>query len=122
MCTFKVKPKYRGEKLGELLLKQVLWFAQKNAFDLIYLTTFGDQTVLISVLLYYGFEKTGKNALGEDVYEKRLSRDRVEPLPGENLFDVARMNYPRFVGRSPADAFCVPILVEYHDILFPELP
>jgi ribosomal protein S18 acetylase RimI-like enzyme len=29
VCTFKVKPKYRGEKLGELLLKQVLWFAQK---------------------------------------------------------------------------------------------
>jgi ribosomal protein S18 acetylase RimI-like enzyme len=29
ICTFKVKPKYRGEKLGELLLKQALWFAQK---------------------------------------------------------------------------------------------
>lgn len=121
VCTFKVKPKFRGEKLGELLLKQVVWFAQRNGFDLVYLTTFGDQTVLINVILYYSFEKTGSNALGEDVYEKRLSRDRVEPLPGENLFDVARMNYPRFVGRSPADAFCVPIRGEYHDILFPEL-
>jgi hypothetical protein len=32
VCTFKAKPKYRGEKLGELLLKQVLWFAQKIHF------------------------------------------------------------------------------------------
>jgi|SRR5271165_404508 len=29
ICTFKVKPKFRGEKLGELLLKQILWFAEK---------------------------------------------------------------------------------------------
>ena len=35
VCTFKVKPQFRGEKLGELLLKQILWFAQKNAFDLV---------------------------------------------------------------------------------------
>jgi hypothetical protein len=37
------------------------------------------------------------------------------------LFDLARANYPRFVGRSPAEAFCVPIQGEYHNILFPEL-
>ena len=121
ICTFKVKSKYRGEKLGELLLKQVLWFAQRNAFDLVYLTTFSDQRVLISVLLYYGFENTGMNARGEEIYEKPLCRDRVEPAPGQSLFDLARTNYPRFVGHPPAEAFCVPIRGEYHDILFPEL-
>jgi hypothetical protein len=121
VCTFKVKPKYRGEKLGELLLKQVLWFAQQNSFDLIYLTTFNDQKVLISVLSYYGFEKTGVNALGEEIYEKPLCRARIHPGPGEDLFDLARTNYPRFVARPPAEAFIVPIRGEYHDILFPEL-
>jgi ribosomal protein S18 acetylase RimI-like enzyme len=121
VCTFKVKPKYRGEKLGELLLKQVLWFAQKNAFDLVYLTIFSDQKVLINVLLYYGFENTGVNALGEEIYEKPLCRGRIYPGPEDNLFDLARTNYPRFVGRSPAEAFCVPIRGEYHNILFPEL-
>ena len=121
VCTFKVKPKYRGEKLGELLLKQVLWFAQKNSFDLVYLTTFNDQKVLISILLYYGFEQTGVNALGEEIYEKPLRRDCIHPKPGENLFDLARTNYPRFLARSPAEAFYVPIRGEYHDILFPEL-
>jgi hypothetical protein len=121
VCTFKVKPKYRGEKLGELLLKQVLWFAQRNVFDLVYLTTFKDQQALIAVLLYFGFEKTGTNARGEEIYEKSLYRDRLIPCDEEDLFDLARVNYPRFVGRTPAEAFCVPIRGEYHNVLFLEL-
>jgi hypothetical protein len=121
VCTFKVKPQFRGEKLGELLLKQILWFAQKNAFDLVYLTTFKDQTVLIDVLQYYGFVMTRTNSLGEQVYEKALSRDQLVAEPSDNLFDLARTNYPRFIARSPAGAFCIPIRGEFHDILFPEL-
>jgi GNAT superfamily N-acetyltransferase len=121
VCTFKVKPKFRGEKLGELLLKQILWFAQRNAFDLVYLTTFDDQTVLIDVLEYYGFVMTGRNGLGEQVYEKALVRDQLVPGADDDLFDLARVNYPRFIARSPAAAYYVPIRSEFHDILFPEL-
>jgi GNAT superfamily N-acetyltransferase len=121
VCTFKVKPKFRGEKLGELLLKQILWFAQRNAFDLVYLTTFDDQTVLINVLEYYGFVMTGRNGLGEQVYEKALVRDQLVPGADDDLFDMARVNYPRFIARSPAAAYYVPIRSEFHDILFPEL-
>jgi ribosomal protein S18 acetylase RimI-like enzyme len=121
VCTFKVKPQFRGEKLGELLLKQILWFAQKNAFDLVYLTTFDSQTVLIEVLQYYGFTMTGLNSVGEGIYEKALPRDRLVPEANDNLFDLARLNYPRFTARSPATVFCVPIQSEFHDILFPEL-
>jgi len=121
ICTFKVKPKFRGEKLGELLLKQTLWFAQKNAFDLVYLTTFPDQVTLVGVLNYFGFDHTHDNAMGEQVYEKRLSSARLVPADGDNLFDLARTQYPRFVGREPAEAFCVPIQGGYHNILFPEL-
>lgn len=121
ICTFKVKPQFRGEKLGELLLKQVLWFAQKNKFDLVYLTTFEDEKVLISVLKYFGFDKTWVNRLDEHIYEKPLPRERLIPATGDDLFNLGRSNYPRFVGRPPAEAFCVPIRGEYHDILFPEL-
>jgi len=121
VCTFKVKPKFRGEKLGELLLKQILWFAQRNAFDLVYLTTFDSQAVLIEVLQYYGFAMTGTNGLGEQIYEKALPRDQLVSGANDNLFDLARLNYPRFTARSPATAFCIPIQSEFHDILFPEL-
>lgn len=121
VCTFKVKPKFRGEKLGELLLKQILWFAQRNAFDLVYLTTFESQVVLIEVLQYYGFEMTGTNGLGEHIYEKALPRDQLAGGGSGNLFDLARLNYPRFTARPPATAFCIPIQSDFHDILFPEL-
>jgi hypothetical protein len=121
VCTFKVKPKFRGEKLGELLLKQILWFAQKNAFDMVYLTTFESQAVLIEVLQYYGFEMTGTNGLGEQIYEKALSRNLLVSGANDDLFDLARKNYPRFTARAPATAFCIPIQSEFHDILFPEL-
>jgi ribosomal protein S18 acetylase RimI-like enzyme len=40
MCTFKVRDEYQGEKFGELLLKQVLWFAQRNKYDLTYVTAY----------------------------------------------------------------------------------
>jgi GNAT superfamily N-acetyltransferase len=121
VCTFKVKPRFRGEKLGELLLKQILWFSQKNSYDLVYLTTFRDQTVLIQVLEYFGFQMTGTNSMGEQIYEKPLPRGRLIPDAGSDLFDLARTNYPRFVARPPAKAYCVPIKGEYHNVLFPEL-
>jgi ribosomal protein S18 acetylase RimI-like enzyme len=53
MCTFKVKPKFRGEKLGELLLKQALWFGQQNGYDLIYLTTYGSTAAHSSSRIFW---------------------------------------------------------------------
>ncbi|MGY3137755.1 ribosomal protein S18 acetylase RimI-like enzyme [Bradyrhizobium sp. USDA 4501] len=121
ICTFKVKPEFRGEKLGELLLKQALWFAQKNQFDLVYVTTFENQTSLIRVLEYFGFENTKKNERGELVFEKPLPRTILSATDDDDVFDLARKNYPRFVARPPAEAFCIPIQGRYHDTLFPEL-
>jgi hypothetical protein len=40
ICTFKVRNEFQGEKFRELILKQVLWFAQRNKRDLIYVTAF----------------------------------------------------------------------------------
>jgi ribosomal protein S18 acetylase RimI-like enzyme len=121
LCTFKVREEYRGEKLGELLLKQALWFGQVNAFDLVYLTTKADQTALIGLLEYYGFHHT--HSVGDEmVFEKPLSRDRLVMPPGEkDVFLISRTNYPRFVVGPPAKVFCVPIQGDYHQKLFPEL-
>lgn len=121
ICTFKVRPSFRGEKLGELLLKQALWFAQRNAYDLAYLTTYADQTSLISVLEYYGFQHTLTRLDGELVFEKPIARDRLEWDGATDLFTLVRQNYPRFITGSPANVFCVPIRGEYHQQLFPEI-
>jgi hypothetical protein len=40
LCTFIMGPRFRGEKFGEQLLKQGLWFAQANGYDVLYVTAF----------------------------------------------------------------------------------
>lgn len=74
ICTFKVRPEKRGIKLGELLLKKIFWFAQKNKYDRAYLTTYGGQVALIELLEYFGFEHTATKLDGEMIYEKAFSQ------------------------------------------------
>ena len=120
VCTFKVRPEKRGVKLGELLLKQVLWFSQSNKYDIAYLTTYKDQASLINLLEYYGFRLTGSKADGELIYERSFSSARLVKGSGDSTFDAARKNYPRF----PTDSvrgFGIPIKEDYHDTLYPDL-
>jgi ribosomal protein S18 acetylase RimI-like enzyme/predicted nucleic acid-binding protein len=121
ICTFKVRTESRGVKLGELLLKQVLWYAQSNNHDVVYLTTFEEQQTLIALLAYYGFRYTHDNSNGERVYEKSINRARLLPVPDTSLFDLARANYPRFATGLGVSSYVIPIQEEYHEILFPEL-
>ena len=121
ICTFKVRPEKRGIKIGELLLKKVFWFAQRNRYGLVYVTTYEGQTSLIDLLEYYGFNHTYTKVDGERVYEKRMSTTALDPVDGESRFDTHRLNYPRFVVATDTMAFGIPIKEDYHDVLYPDL-
>ena len=121
ICTFKVRPERRGVKLGELLLKKVFWFAQKNKYDNLYITTYEGQTSLIDLLEYYGFKHTKTKNDGERIYEKYMNTRALEPTEGDNHFEVHRLNYPRFAVTPSTAAFGIPIQEDYHDILYPDL-
>lgn len=121
ICTFKVRAEKRGIKLGELLLKQALWFAQTNGYDLVYVTTFASQGTLIELIEYYGFQKTYTNLAGELVYEKILSRKPLLKPEENDYFTAARVNYPRFYAGPEVAAYCIPIKEMFHENLFPEL-
>lgn len=121
ICTFKVRPEKRGFKIGELLLKKVFWFAQRNRYDLIYLTTFESQTSLIDLLEYYGFIHTASKPDGERIYEKLISTGRLNAVISDDRFGLHRLNYPRFVVAPDTKAFGIPIQENYHDILYPDL-
>jgi ribosomal protein S18 acetylase RimI-like enzyme len=121
ICTFKVAPESRGIKLGELLLKQALWYAQTNAYDLVYLTTFEEQASLRDLLEFYGFKHQGVINGGELIYERRFSRDPIVRLENYSDFDLARENYPRFLLDAQTRGFGVPIKEDYHDSLYPDL-
>lgn len=122
ICTFKVSPDKRGVKLGKLLLKMVLWYAQKNAYDLAYLTAYPAQEALIALLEFYGFQKTGtKGDAGEMIFERVFSRERFDAEAGQDNYNAGRTNYPRFVSGPNVRGFVIPILERYHDVLFPDL-
>lgn len=121
ICTFKVAPEKRGVKLGELLLKQVLWYAQTNGYDLAYLTTYQDQVSLMDLLEFYGFQNAGKNENGEFIYERAFSRDRLSRNQDVSVFDLARRSYPKFLFDQQTRGFGIPIKEAYHDTLYPDL-
>lgn len=121
ICTFKVKAKFRGQKFGEQLLKQVLWFAQRNRYDLTYITAYPKEALLIDLLRYYGFEHTKSLPNGEWVLEKPLSCARLVPLESEPSLAAHKRCYPRFSDGGSVQVFCVPIQGDYHVTLFPEI-
>jgi ribosomal protein S18 acetylase RimI-like enzyme len=121
VCTFKVAPESRGVKFGELLLKQVLWYAQTNGYDLAYLTTYEDQASLMDLLEYYGFENAGTNGNGELIYERSFSPNALTRVDNVPAFDLARENYPRFLLDDDTRGFGIPIKEGYHDTLYPDL-
>ncbi len=121
ICTFKVAPDSRGVKLGELLLKQVLWFAQSNRYELAYLTTYEDQEALMELLEYYGFRNAGANANGEFIYERDFSGEALMRRDDKTDFEQAREHYPRFVLDDDTLGFGIPIQEGYHDTLYPDL-
>lgn len=120
ICTFKVSDRFLGEKFGELLLKQALWFAQSNRYQVIYVTVYQHHAILISLLEEFGFRRTlGDAAVGEELqYEKALGFGPIAEIGDPLTLD--RQLYPRFVDDMRVRILCVPIRPEYHKSLFPE--
>ncbi len=120
ICTFKISDRYLGEKFGEHLLKQVLWFAQRNCYQVAYVTVYPRHIMLISLLEEFGFRQTlGDVDLGEELqFEKAVG---VGPVVDDGLpITLDRAHYPRFVDDERVRILCVPIKPTYHRLLFPE--
>jgi len=94
ICTFKVRDEFQGEKFGELLLKQVLWFVQRNSYDLAYVTAFPKHAFLIDLLSYYGFRETMRMASGELVFEKPIITDSLPLVTGMCSISIAHIILP----------------------------
>jgi hypothetical protein len=120
ICTFKVRDEFLGEKYGELLLKQVLWFAQQNRYDLVYITVFPKQAFLIDLLVDYGFKHTKTLPNGELMLEKIFVNGTL-PEVARDVLGFDREHYPRFFSGPCVRKFCIPIRPDYHRRLFPEI-
>lgn len=119
ICTFKIKEKYRGEKLGEQLLKQILWWAHKNNYDLVYLTIYPKHKSLVDLLLQYGFENVGRSG-GELYLAKVFGGGVLKTVPCADPLGYHRQYYPTFLSSENIRKFLVPIHSDYYATLFPE--
>ena len=120
LCTFKVADNAQGKKVGELLLRKAIWYAQQNGFDFVYLTTYPKQAALLDLIGRYGFETNIENTVGEIVAIKPIRRTRLEISGRSDLANVLRRNYPRFTIQDPVSLFAIPIQWRFHRQLFPE--
>lgn len=121
LCTFKMAPAFRGEKFGEQLLKQCLWFAQSNGYDVVYLTAYADKDDLLHLLQAYGFKVTSRQDNGELIVEKVMRKGPLLVDAQTDILELDRAAYPRFADGEGVAKYCVPIQGPYHEKLFPEI-
>jgi len=114
-----IKTKFRGEKLGEQLLKQILWWSHKNSYDFVYLTVFPKHEYLTDMLMQYGFNTIGESH-GELFLGKVFANGIFEIEPYDDALEYHRKYYPSFASDEDIGKYLVPIRGEYYSTLFPE--
>lgn len=119
ICTFKIKEKYRGEKFGEQLLKQILWWGHKNGYDLVYLTIYPKHKSLVDLLVQYGFEGIGR-AGGEIYLAKSFTPGVLKTTPPTGALAFHHQYYPAFLTDESVRKYVIPIHADYYATLFPE--
>ncbi|MCX6053263.1 MAG: GNAT family N-acetyltransferase [Campylobacterales bacterium] len=122
ISTFKISEHMQGWKLGELFIKTVFAYANKNKYEYIYLTTRQDkQEYLVSLIEDFGFRYFGRCDKDRDeVFVKQISINGVNNTH-LNAIDFHKMYSPSIKCRTNINKFIVPVKPEYHNILFPEI-
>jgi len=107
-----------GSKIGELFLKIAFQYCINNHIFEIYLTHFEtDDDALVKIIKDFGFEKIGELSKNdESVYLKKFIPEALNLPP----LEVSRKYYPCFKDGINVKKFVIPILPEFHDILFPD--
>lgn len=118
LCTFKVGDAVRGRKIGELFLRAAFQHATQQKCKFVFLhANAKQQEHLTSLIEDFGFRDRG--LYREDtVYVK--SHPIQPPALQIGALDYVRLFYPHYQSGIDIQKFIVPILPEFHDILFPD--
>ncbi len=125
ICTFKVRPDNKGEKIGELLLKQALIFAKKNKKKKIFIEVFKKHVEFISWLKDYGFSELNyKNNSPEElvlIKEIENNKEVISELDDKNKKNLVLKYYPTYFEPPQVKCFIVPIQPLFADKLFSDV-
>ncbi|MBA3831980.1 MAG: GNAT family N-acetyltransferase [Chthoniobacterales bacterium] len=120
LCMFKISETHTGFRYGELLLRDVLQYAEQNAFVFLFVEVFPQHERLIAFLNEFGFFDLQTNtSRGELRLGKRLAFDDLE-LASFDALEFNKRFGPSAMKWNDTPAFLIPIKPKYHDMLFPE--
>lgn len=121
LCTFKISNEHGGNRYGELLLRTIFDYATGNNYDQIYFTAFEKRQDIIDFSRSFGFENHDNNTeLGENILYKKLKYKDSDIINCNPLLFNIKYG-PKVVSFNNNNSFIVPILPEYHRILFPDI-
>lgn len=118
LCTFKVSDTVAGRKIGELLLKLLFHYAQRNHLKSIYVTVLPKYPLLISFFKEYGFEIVGKKDNENIMMKNMILPSKITSNYGPLLF--AKKYYPNYLDTSSINKYLIPIQPQFHNRLFPD--
>ena len=118
IAMFKVSEYHPGMRYGELLLKSVFDFLVANSYERAYVTVLPKHFRVVDFFENFGFERIEvETPLGEDILVKSFV-----PSPGDRIPNLEyHIRYGPRHYRTDATGFIVPIVPQYHRVLFPEL-
>ncbi|MBQ9206786.1 MAG: hypothetical protein IJ158_08755 [Treponema sp.] len=117
ICTFNLS--VSGNKQGELLLRKLFDYSYSSNVDWIYVTAY-EKNYICQFFENFGFEKYSKlkDDTGEFIFRKRMKpRTSDYTILSPLEFDIKFG--PRYFN-DEQDAFLVPVISSYHNMLFPE--
>ena len=124
LATFKVDESYRGQKLGELMLKKAFLYSVENKFACCWMTAFPKHEVLIDFIKDFGFDEIGETNLTDKktkkkelVFKKILVKPDSSELEG---LDYHIKYSPFYDDRDNIGKYIIPIQEKYYHTLFPE--
>ena len=122
ISTFKIAEDMQGMKLGELFIKKVFHYAKDNNYDYVYITAQKDkQEYLVNILEDFGFYHFGKCSKDrDDVYVKIIPTEYIKDTTLSKL-DYHKKYSPFTYCDNTVNKYIIPIIPDYHNILFPEL-
>ncbi|MCK5471905.1 GNAT family N-acetyltransferase [Candidatus Gracilibacteria bacterium] len=123
LCTFKVGDDSRGNKIGELLLRQAICFAYKNKISDLWVEVFKDKENIIAWLESFGFgiiSEKSRNGRKELKLKKVISPPRGV-CTRKNVLRKSIEHYPYWVKPPLTRVFLVPIQPGFVRNLFPDI-
>lgn len=123
LCTFKVSETMRGRKIGELFLKAAFRFATSNRHENIFIHgDYEKHGFLFDLLEDFGFIQVGTHP-GQDRRDVVYVKRHPVQAPDDNLlepFEYFKRYFPHYLNNQNINKFIVPIIPQYHQVLFPD--